>query len=633
MKIDSATAHINANQLSSIKSAYEAKSVEERNSASTSLGVKESSGQGNSLKSLVNQIDKVDLTLAAADAAALELEESRVYHGKERIVIMPQSEKTDRMDAVIKRLDAEQQQTLIDSNMLVEDDFLALAETLSDEALRAFTHVIDGLQTLPKLNNFPTLDITGFTAAKGLVDTLSSMDESTRSRVLEQASLHADKVARYEGDETYLPNGQLFNQNSSSTANDLHNFVSAVNLSDDVNAMLDDMAQFSESQQSDLLHILGSNVEMGSRLMASLEGRESKAQDAMLNMLSEVAQSAQGYAPDLAPLGVSGNVSAILDHDNNSGRIVWQMVDDTVSLMEAYEFSDEQLEQMGGQLAHMSRSDQRAYISISTVGLEHLVGAEEGKQIDLAEHEAAFETIESLQNNASVRDEVFKARMGEEIISDGRRFYALKEEGESVRDQAAMIELLATDAWMNQDKSASEIRVSSTQLVNALGQLGAEERDELVTQLNGLNEGDIPLTQRSLSALQEDNQGLIDRIDTLTSTESVEVLLETEALISEEQEDDFWHVTALAEDNVDPLLELLQQSGADMREQIIAGLALEADRVSTVGQSSEVRATAIKSSDQGDGAGTKSVEELISFFNAEETSERDKLNYLNRLQQ
>lgn len=620
MKIDSATALVNANQLSSIK-------PDKGDTRAETNG-----RQGNNLQSLVNQIDKVDLTLAAADAAALELEESRVYHGKERIVIMPQSEKTDRMDVVIKRLDAEQQQILIDSNMLAEDDFLALAETLSDEELRAFTHVIDGLQTLPKLNNFPTLDITGFTAAKGLVDTLASMDESTRSRVLEQASLHADKVAHYEGDETYLPNGQIFNQNSSSTANDLHNFVSAVNQSDDVNTMLDDMASFSESQQSDLLHILGSNVEMGSRLMASLEGRESKAQDAMLNMLSEVAQSAQGYVPDRAPLGASGNVSAILDHDNNSGRIVWQMVDDTVSLMETYEFSDEQLEQMGGQLAHMSRSDQRAYISISTVGLEHLVGAEEGKQIDLAEHEAAFETIESLQNNASVRDEVFKARMGEETISDGRRFYALKEEGESVRDQTAMIELIATDAWMNQEKSASEIRVSSTRLVNALGQLGAEQRDELVKQLNGLNEGDIPLTQRSLSALQEDNQGLIDRIDTLTSTESVEVLLETEALISDEQKDDFWQVTALAEDSVDPLLELLQQSGADMREQIIAGL-VEADRVSAVGLFSEVKATAIKSNDQGDGAGTKSVEELISFFNAEDTSERDKLNYLNRLQQ
>lgn len=208
--------------------------------------------------------------------------------------------------------------------------------------------------------------------------------------------------------------------------------------------------------------------------------------------------------------------------------------------------------------------------------------------------------------------------MGEETISDGRRFYALKQEGESVRDQAAMVELLATDAWMNQENSAADISVSSTKLANALGELGGEQRDQLVGQLNGLNVGDVPLSQRALSELQETNQGLVDRVDTLIEVDSVEALLETEALVNAEQEDDFWRVTALAEDQVDPLLELLQSSGADVREQIVAGLTVEASRVDNGELSAE--------------DGEKSVEDLISFFTNEETTETEQQRYLDRLQ-
>lgn len=620
MKIDSAgISSLATNQLSSSKLSFEDKKMDDESIQGQSGRIKSSDGGvENRLNSVVNQINTIDLTQAATDAAAKDAEDSRVYHGNDRIIMMEKSEKTDRMDAVLNRLDTEQQQTLIDSNILAEDNFLALAEQLSDDELTELTNVVKGLQTLSKLNNFPSLDIAGFHAATGLVDTLTSLDEGTRSQVLEQANIHADKVAHYDGNEVYLPDGQLFNGNNSSTANDLHNFVSAVNQSEDVATMLDGMAAFSESQQSDLLDILGADVELGSRLMVSLEGRGTKAQDAILNMLSEVAQSAQGYVPEMAPLGATGNVSAVLDHDNNSGRVVWSMVEDTVSLMESYEFSDEQLQKMGEQLAHMSRNDQRAYLSITTVGLEHLVGVEDDKQIDLADHQAAFETIEALQSNASVRDEVFKARMGEETISDGRRFYALKQEGESVRDQAAMVELLATDAWMNQENSAADISVSSTKLANALGELGGEQRDQLVGQLNGLNVGDVPLSQRALSELQETNQGLIDRLDTLIEVDSVEMLLETEALVNAEQEDDFWRVTALAEDQVDPLLELLQSSGADVREQIVAGLAVEASRVDNGELSAE--------------DGEKSVEDLISFFTNEETTETEQQRYLDRLQ-
>jgi len=573
-------------------------------------------GSSNRLISGASQTDRVSLTQAASDAVGAELEESHVFHGKQHIIIMPPSEKADRMEAVLNRLGDEQQQALIDSNMLMEDDFLALAETLSDDELSAFSSVVEGLQTLPKLNHFAAIDLTGFTAAKALVNTLSTMDEGTRGRVLEQAATHASKIPPYHGDETYNADGSFLGVASSSMANDLHNFVNAVNKSDDVGLMLDKLDGFSEDQQSDLLQILGTSVEMGDRLMEALSDRDTNAQDAMLNLLSEVAQSARGYAPDIRPVSGSGNGGAILEHDNYGGQVVWDMVDDSIALMESYQFSDERVEEMATELAHMERSDQRAYLAITKTGLEHLLGEGGEQTIALDEHQGALATVEALRGNASVRDTVFKSRMGEETISDGTRFYGLKDEGESHRDQVATIELLVTDTWLNQGGSESDISVRSTQLANLLGEMGAEQRDDLVHELNRFGQGDIPLAQRSFSDLQDENQGLSNRIDSLIESDDIEALLATETLISGEQKEDFWTVTALAEDKVDPLISLLQQSDGAVRSQIVEALAQQSGLVDSGSKSRE--------------EAVEQVDDLIAFFE-KGPSEQDVQSYVDKL--
>jgi hypothetical protein len=568
------------------------------------------------LKSGASQADRVSLTQAATDAVGAELEESQVFHGKQHIIIMPPSEKTDRMEAVLNRLGDEQQQVLIDSNLLMEDDFLALAEMLSDEELSAFSSVVEGLQTLPKLNHFAAIDLTGFTAAKALVDTLSTMDEGTRGRVLEQAASYASKIPPFQGDETYNADGSFLSVASSSMANNLHNFVNAVNKSDDAGLMLDKLDEFSEDQQSDLLQILGTSVEMGDRLMEALSDRDTNAQDAMLNLLSEVAQSARGYAPDIRPVSGSGNGGAILEHDNYGGQVVWDMVEDSIALMESYQFSDEQVEVMATELTHMERSDQRAYLEITKTGLAHLLGEGGEQTIALDEHQGALATVEALRGNASVRDTVFKSRMGEETISDGTRFYGLKDEGESHRDQTATIELLVTDTWLNQGASESDISLRSTQLANLLGEMGAEQRDGLVHELNRFGQGDIPLAQRALSDLQDENQGLSNRVGSLIQSDDVEALLTIETMISGEQKEDFWTATELAGGNVDPLVNLLQQSDGSVRSQIVEALAQQSGLVDS----------GTKSRDEA----VEQVDDLIEFFE-QSPSEQDAQSYLEQL--
>ncbi len=442
------------------------------------------------------------------------------------------------------------------------------------------------------------------------------MDEGTRGRVLEQAATHASKIPPFQGDETYNADGSFLAVASSSMANNLHNFANAVNKSDDVGLMLDKLDGFSEDQQSDLLHILGTSVEMGDRLMETLSDRDTNAQDAMLNLLSEVAQSARGYAPEISPVSGSGNGGAILEHDNYSGRVVWDMVDDSIALMENYQFSDEQVEEMATELTHMERSDQRAYLAITKTGLAHLLGEGGEQTIALDEHQGALATVEALRGNASVRDTGFKSRMGEETISDGTRFYGLKDEGESHRDQTATIELLVTDTWLNQGGSESDISLRSTQLANLLGEMGAEQRDGLVHELNRFGQGDIPLAQRSFTDLQDENQGLSNRIDSLIESDDVEALLATATLISGEQKEDFWTVTALAEKNVDPLVNLLQQSDGTVRSQIVEALAQQSGLVDS----------GTKSRDEV----VEQVDDLIEFFE-QDPSEQDVQRYVDKL--
>lgn len=573
------------------------------------------STQTNRLSSLVAQTDRVTLSAATQETQQQQQQETKVFQGKERILLMPPSEKANRMETVLSRLNEDQQQMLIDSNMVSEDDFLALAEQLDDTELSQLTNALGGLQTPPKINQFTPLGLTSRTAANNLVESLSSMDTQTRSRVLEQVDQHANKISGGDAD-TYQADGTLPIRQPSESANDLHNFVNTIRNTDDVNQTLDRLAGFSDSQQSDLLQILGSNIELGDRLIDSLSEREPKTQSSMLSFLSDLSKTVDPIYMGLDRRDDELRHGVPLNYDNQAGQVVWDMIDDSISLMEDYQFSDEQLQQMSDQLSHLGANDQRAYLSITTTGLEHLLGSEEGQPIDMEENEQVLSTIDALRNNDTVRDAVFESRVGESFMVDDQQVFELKKDGVGNRDQQQMIELLATDAFLNPQANPEAQSNRAAQLASTLADLGADQRDQQVDDLNALNTSSQPLAERDTEELGTSLQPLQDRTESLLNTANTEALLAAAEETPEEQQPQYWQTTNLAGESVDQLVNILNSNSPEIRAQVIDSLASVADQ--------------LNSGEQDEAQASQTVEELISYF-SKDRSEDDKARFLEKI--
>ncbi len=553
--------------------------------------------------------------------AATEAEEAsinefiRVYTGTYRSGAIHDSDKSERLDAILNRLSRNEQAALIDNNtMLLDDTFIQLAEELSDEELRQFVAISSALQTIPLVESAKhDRAYSGVTEVSNLVKSLSKMDADTRTRVLDKAEGYAEKVVRRPSSMlTYDAQGLGHYLSDGATANDLFNFNNAISGSDDINGMLDQLEQFDELQQKQMLGVLRRDNELGTKLMDQLEGRDSAAQDAILEFMTELDLTRKHHMK----YDSTGATRSLLGFDNNGYSVVVGMMEDTVSLLESYHFDDEQLKQMGDQLLQMDRSNQRAYLAITKTGFETLLGAAESltEQIDLSQHEEAFETIDSLRNNLQARELVFKSRMGEESIHDGQRFHVQKTLGEANHDVEAMVRFLTTDAWLNNKLDDSSAHQAQTErLTSMLSDMGAEQRDQLVLDFNYLGQAVHPMARLSDSALKEAYGAFFDRTTSIANVDDLSALAEAEAETQPELRESFWQATELAGERIDDLLKVLDENGPSIREQIIVTLAEQAS----------LTESKVKTRDEVD----QELNKLINYFKDEHSNEA-KLKYL-----
>lgn len=561
------------------------------------------------------------VTLSEGTRAATEAEEAsvnqfiRVYTGTYRSGAVHDPDKSARIDGILNRLSENEQAALIDNNtMLLDEKFIQLAEELSDDELRQFVAISSALQTIPLVespNNGRAY--SGTKEVSRLVENLSQLDTETRSRVLDKAEGYAEKVVKRPPSPLTYDARSIWNYLSDgATANDLFNLNNAIAGSDDVNGMLDQLEQFDEHQQTQLLGLLRRDSTLGTQMMDQLEGRDPAAQNAILDFMSELDTTRKFHMN----YDATGETRSVLDFDNNGYSVVVGMMEDTVSLLENYRFDDEQLAQMGNQLQQMNRSDQRAYLAITKTGFETLLGdvASEGKQIDLSRHEAAFATIDSLRSSAQVRELVFKSRMGEESIHDGQRLYAQKTLGEANRDVAEMVRFLTTDAWLNNRSDDNSAHKAQTErLTGMLSYMGADQRDQLIQDLNQLGQKVHPMSELSDTALQETYGAFFDRTTTIANVDDLNTLADAEEETRPALRESFWQATELAGEKVNDLLKILDKNTPEIREQIIVTLAEQASLI----ESKE------KTRDEVD----QDLKQLISYFREDYTSQ-DKLQYL-----
>lgn len=555
-------------------------------------------------------------TASAAEETAIN-ESIKIYKGSFRSGAVLDPEKNARIDAILSRLSENEQAALIDNTtMLLDDKFIQLAEELNDDELRQFVAISSALQTIPLVESPNNgLAYSGTKEVSRLVENLTQLDSETRSRVLDKAEGYAEKVVKrppspltYDAQSigNYLSDG--------ATAKDLFNLNNAIAGSDDVNGMLDQLEQFDEHQQTQLLGLLRRDITLGTQMMEQLEGRDPAAQNAILDFMSELDTTRKYHMK----YDATGATRSVLDFDNNGYEVVVGMMEDMTSLLENYRFDDKQLAQMGNQLQQMDRSDQRTYLAITQTGFETLLGdvTSQGKQVDLSQHEEAFETIDDLRNNAQARDLVFRSRMGEESIVDGTRYYEQKSLGEANHDVEAMVRFLATDAWLNnriEDSSAHQVQTE--RLTSLLIDMGAEQRDQLVQDLNRLGQDVHPMTELSDAALKETYDAFFDRTTTIANVDDLSALAEAEEKTQPALRESFWQATELAGERVDDVLKILDENGPDIREQLILTLADQA-ALTESGQ---------KTRDEVD----QELRKLISYFK-EDYSSDDKLRYLDR---
>ena len=357
----------------------------------------------------------------------------KAYQGNVNIVLPGSSKMADKMDGILNRLDEDSQKHLIDSGLMTNEKFLDLASELDDEELQQLSETLQGMDTPTTLQlNTPYSEIKG-----ELIDALSSANDATRSKILQQTAQYAEKVVPNSDDATYDSMGRIM---LTSSSNDLHSFISSLNKTEDVNGLMDKLNSFDEEQQSQLLNVMSLDYDLGERLLEQVSGKDKDIQDNILNFVGEIAAtSSRMESRDFEGHNMPGTLysGTIPGSDNHFADVSKEMIEDTVSLLENHDFTDDQLLQMGEELNSMERIDQRAYLAITKVGLEQLVGDNSLDQ-ESNKLSQALESISALRSDSNIREEVFRARYG--VANEpGSKFLGTKDKYDADLDMNAAI--------------------------------------------------------------------------------------------------------------------------------------------------------------------------------------------------
>ena len=500
-----------------------------------------------------------------------------VFSGDKQGLIFPESEKTERMQAVVSRLSESQSKSLIDNGFLDNDDFLQLAQALDDSELANLSDALHALQTPPQINQYSAFTHNGFRESRNFISNLAAMDEAQRTQVLQKAAELSQQVAPSEAN-TYQADG-LFKQGSRS-ANDIHNFIGTVNRfgdGEELDDFLNALEQFDPAQQSDLLQVFTTKAKLGFELAENLQQFKPETQSQVLSYMAELSRSLSPFQftsdiqTDPKSLESAG---ALINYDDYSRDTVENMMSNVNALMQDYRFDDQQLSDMVSAVQGLERADQRAYLEITHQGLDKLVGGSKEQPLRLDKHNAkALAAIESLRSSATARELVYRSRMGEENIgSEGQRFFDFKNKANSHNDQRQTIAVLATNALLNNDDAQSSLK-----LATKLSGLEASQRDALVDDLAKAAGGFRTLLDHGQISEADQYQRFEQQSNALIASSDVEALLAVEQQIDPVQRPDFWQAADLLERDVDSLVQKLEGLNSEGQAAIVATIATVAE--------------------------------------------------------
>ena len=507
-----------------------------------------------------------------------------VFEGQHISRGMPASAQTDRMQAIMDLLPSDEAKNLVDMGLIADEDFIDFASNLSEEDLINFAKVALGLQTKSQIGGQVVLEDSGRRSAEKLMHSLSKLDSQAVSRTLSIASELSAKIPKIDLAATYDVNGRL--PQGSSSANDLHNFVKAINSiggsaqGADTELMLDNLANYSQQQQSSILQVLARDVDLGTRVMDNLADYSQDTQDSMLSYLSKLTSTISAFSvgqqPNEAPPKLpEGQWSgSIIDVDKNDEYVILGMIDKLMTVTESYQFDDEQLDTMASDLKGMGNVDQRAYIEITATGLDTLLNGDSESPVDLEQHQDALEVIDDLRSSDIARDLITKSRKGQEHFSDGRAFYEYKDTATSERDQQQTIELLTKDAWLHPGETPR-----NNQFAANLERLDADQRDTLIDDLNSSGRSRDALADYSAEQLAGDYEALINRSNSIAESHDIVALLELESALPETQKQQFWQAADFIDNDIDKFVSVMEKTRPQEQQLLLDFISALSDAV------------------------------------------------------
>ena len=470
-------------------------------------------------------------------------------------------------EKLLERLSSEQGQLLLDSGLLHNNKFVEFAGSLDDQQLGKFSHLALALETPPTSTGLAKPAVSASEPVSKLIDNLQGLDKDTQNRLLDTAMELAKGIPMPGSRDTYSIEGLIALRPAKETANDLHNFIAALGQTSEPNKLLDTLEQQPAERTSDLLALMGSDLELTERMLTALEDYDPEVASQYLSSVADIARDKVSAISREKLLEDTRDLLVPADFDDFTPETLREMLNTSVELVENYQFSDDQLQQMSERLAGMERRDQRSYLAMTETGLAQLAGESTNSKFDVSGMESEFELLDSLRNNLVVREAVSESRLGEQIITpSGERLYKAKTAGQSETDQRQLIELLTQAALVEKNSEGTEaedLEGVAQNLTVKMRVLDADRRDQLVDELHRFTQPSSfsdPVGQRDAEQLQQELAPLSERLTVLNNTDDIKQLLEVSDSLNSEQNQAFWSLAKTSGSQVDELVELVEQT-------------------------------------------------------------------------
>lgn len=353
-----------------------------------------------------------------------------LYHNKPELLDQAKS-LAERLDGPIHDANADNffyqdsMRDLYRAGLLTDPDFLEMSESLSDEELEDLTMTVKAMM-LPASNNYTAMNESDRSYTEKVAEFMEVLENSSpedRTAMLERSAEYAsqvdvESVATFEKNVfgqtlTKIKFDPLRNDNS---ANNLHNYISATIAADDPTALTEQLGTMSPEAQHGLLSVYGLDMQLGNRL-SKLAGPEGDGlPSSLLSALGSMADSVK--ISDLPSdvhkkLGFAwfGDEALSKDNEQSQGRdFALDSVSNMIDMLETYDFSDEQLDTMGTELNSLSNTEKRAYIEITTIGLDDMLQSKVDENFDKKNLDEAIDVVSELRNNQKALSLVNGAR-------------------------------------------------------------------------------------------------------------------------------------------------------------------------------------------------------------------------------